>query len=176
MFRWVGGSACRVLLWPFWSRATLRVTLKSCDHRVNACGVAVVRDCAVCVLVGIAQRRPVTGVHIRRTLVFTASRSRRRGRPLSGTFCGAATSRSRRRGRPLSGTFFGAATSRSRRRGRPLSGTFCGAATSRSRQRGRPLTGTVLWCRDKPFPAKGAAAVGHQGLGARSFRCHGGAS
>ena len=20
LFRWVGGSACRVLLWPFWSR------------------------------------------------------------------------------------------------------------------------------------------------------------
>ena len=26
LFRWVGGSACRVLLWPFWSRATLRAT------------------------------------------------------------------------------------------------------------------------------------------------------
>ena len=28
VFRWVGGSACRVLLLPFWSRATLRATLK----------------------------------------------------------------------------------------------------------------------------------------------------
>ena len=31
VFRWVGGSACRVLLLPFWSRATLRATFKK-DH------------------------------------------------------------------------------------------------------------------------------------------------
>ena len=42
-----------------------------------------------------------------------------------------------------------------------------GVATCRSQQRGRPLSGTALRCRDMPFPAKGAAAVGHQGLGAR---------
>ena len=28
LFWWVGGSACRVLLWPFWSRATLHATFK----------------------------------------------------------------------------------------------------------------------------------------------------
>ena len=38
---------------------------------------------------------------------------------------------------------------------------FCVVATSRSQRRRRPLSGTVLRCRDKPFPAKGAAAVGH---------------
>ena len=47
------------------------------------------------------------------------------------------------------------------------SGVNAGVATSRSQRRGRPLSGTALWCRDMPFPAKGAAAVGHQGLGAR---------
>ena len=31
-------------------------------------------------------------------------------------------------------------------------------------------------CRDKPLPAKGAAAVGHQGLGARSWRRRGASS
>ena len=44
--RWVGGSACRVLLWPFWSRATLRATLKSCDRDAIACKVSC--SCQAC--------------------------------------------------------------------------------------------------------------------------------
>ena len=42
------------------------------------------------------------------------------------------------------------------RRSHPQNPRVC-----RSQRGGRPMSGTVLRCRDKPFPAKGAAAVGH---------------
>ena len=52
--------------------------------------------------------------------------------------------------------------------------------TSRPQRRKRPLSGTGVWCRDKPSPAKEAAAVGHRRVVSRqavpsegSGRCRG---
>ena len=99
----------------------------------------------------------------------------------SGVNVGVATSRSQRRVRPLSGTALrcrdmpfpakgaaavGHSSTVSRHAVPSKGGGRCraqlyGVATCRSQQRGRPLSGTALRCRDMPFPAKGAAAVGH---------------
>ena len=148
---------------------TLRATLKSCDH-----GVVIMES---------TQAVPSEGGGRCRAqfCVVATSRSQRRRRPLSGTVLrcrdkpfpakgAAAVGHSfalSRQAVPSEGggrcraQFCVVATSRSQRRGRPLSGTLCGVATSRSQRRGWLLSGTVLRCRDKPFPAKGAAAVGH---------------